>query len=128
MDPQRIEPFVLTGFSGTATRGTVTVTSFDDRARLRRAGKALGTWWACALGGVFIPVAHFFLVPGFFIFGIVQFFQRLGTRELGTGARGVCPDCGVEQAFDLPPRWKVPQQVVCRHCQRGLRLASAETR
>lgn len=127
MDPQRVVTFILTGFSGTPSRGTVTLTTFDDRARLRRAGKALGVCWACAVGCIFIPVAHFFLVPGLFLFGILQFFQRIGTRERGTGARGACPDCGVEQAFDLPQRWKVPQQVVCRHCQRGLKLTLPDT-
>ena len=121
---ERQQAFVLTGFSGKATRGTVTVTSFDQRARVRRAFKALGTFWACAIGSVFIPVAHFLLVPGFFVFGIVQFFQRLGTPEIGRGATGTCPDCGAEQKLDLPPRWTVPQQVTCKHCQRGLQLTT----
>jgi len=125
MDPKREQVFVLTGYSGNATRGTVTVISFDQKARTRRALKALGTFWACAVGSVFIPVAHFLLVPGFFIFAIFQFFQRLGTPELGKGATGICPDCGAEQKLDLPPRWKVPQQVTCKNCQRGLQLTAA---
>jgi len=125
MDPKREQVFVLTGYSGNATRGTVTVISFDQKARTRRAFKALGTFWACAVGSVFIPVAHFLLVPGFFIFAIFQFFQRLGTPELGKGATGICPDCGAEQKLDLPPRWKVPQQVTCKNCQRGLQLTAA---
>lgn len=125
MDPQRQQAFLLTGYSGKATRGTVTVISFDRRARTRRAFKALGTFWACAVGAIFIPVAHFLLVPGFFFFAIVQFFQRLGTEELGKAATGVCPDCGAEQKLDLPARWKVPQQVTCKSCQRGLQLTAA---
>jgi len=124
MMPERQQAFVLTGFSGKTTRGTVMVTSFDRRARVRRAFKALGMFWACAVGSVFIPVAHFLLVPGFFVFGIAQFFQRLGTPEVGRGATGVCPDCGAEQKLDLPPRWTVPQQVTCKHCQRGLQLTA----
>jgi len=125
MDPQRQQTFLLTGYSGKATRGTVTVISFDKKARTRRAFKALGTFWACAVGSIFIPVAHFLLVPGFFFFAILQFFQRLGTPELGKGATGTCPDCGAEQKLDLPPRWKVPQQVTCKNCQRGLQLTAA---
>lgn len=125
MDPQRKQVFQLTGYSGKSTRGSVTVISFDKKARTRRAFKALGTFWACAVGSIFIPVAHFLLVPGFFIFAIVQFFQRLGTPELGKGATGTCPDCGAEQKLDLPPRWKTPQQVTCKNCQRGLQLTAA---
>lgn len=122
MESRRDQSFVLTGFAPTSTRGAVTVISYDRQSRRGRALKALGTFWGCALGSVFIPVAHFLLVPGFFIFGIVQFFQRLGTRELGVGAHGTCPDCGAEQTLDLPPRWKAPQQVTCKTCQRGLTL------
>jgi hypothetical protein len=122
MITRREQRFILTGYSGRSTPGTVTVVAFDRRARIRRALGALGTFWGCALGAVFIPVAHFLLVPGFFGFGIVQCVRRLGTHELGVGARGTCPDCGFEQRLELPSRWAVPQQVTCRRCQRGLTL------
>jgi hypothetical protein len=126
VESRREQAFWLKGFAVQPTRGTVTVISYDREARIRRAFKALGTWWGCALGSVFIPVAHFGLVPGFFIFGIIQFFQRLGTRELGMDAAGTCPDCGAEQELDLPPRWRAPQQVTCKQCQRGLTLTASE--
>ena len=126
MESRREQVFVLKGFAPAPTRGTVTVISYDREARIRRAFQALATWWACAVGSIFIPVAHFGLVPGFFIFGIVQFFQRLGTHELGFDAAGTCPDCGAEQALELPPRWKVPQQITCRKCQRGLTLTAPD--
>lgn len=126
METRREQSFMLTGFSPTSTRGAVTVISYDRQSRNRRALKALGTFWGCAIGSVFIPVAHFLLVPGFFVFGIIQFFQRLGTRELGVGAHGTCPDCGAEQTLELSPRWKVPQQVTCKHCQRGLTLTAPD--
>src|SRR5256885_6159155 len=32
---------------------------------MKRALKGLGTFWAAAIGSVFIPVAHFLLVPSF---------------------------------------------------------------
>jgi hypothetical protein len=57
--------------------------------------------------------------------GVYLFFQRLGTHELGRGATGTCPDCGAEQKIELPARWKSPQPVTCRHCQRGLQLTAA---
>ena len=125
MDAQRQQTFLLKGYSGKTTQGTVTVISFDKKARMRRALKSLGTFWACAVGSIFIPVAHFLLVPGFFFFAIYMFFQRLGTPEIGKDARGTCPDCGAEQGLELPPRWKLPQQVTCELCQRGLQLTAA---
>ena len=124
MEAERQQPFTLSGYSGKTTRGTVTVTTFDKAARTKRALKALGTFWACAVGAVFIPVAHFLLVPGFFFLAIYQFFQRLGTTELGHGATGVCPDCGAAQDLELPARWKIPQQIACSHCHRLLELVA----
>ena len=119
----RVQPFVLNGYHGTPTRGSVTIQTFDREQRLRRAFGGLGKWWAVALFSVFIPVAHFVLVPSFLAYGAWQFFQRWGTVELATDARGTCPDCGTEQVLELAPRWRAPQPVTCGQCHRGLRLA-----
>lgn len=119
----RVQPFVLSGYHGSPTPGSVTIRTFDREQRLRRAFAGLGKWWAVALLSVLIPVAHFVLVPSFLAYGGWQFFQRLGTAELATEARGTCPDCGTEQAFELAPRWRAPQPVTCRQCHRGLRLS-----
>ena len=101
----RIQPFLLSGYHGEPTRGTVTIQEFDREPRHRT------------------PEAHFVLVPSFLAYGLWQFFQRLGTAELATDARGTCPDCGAEQALELAPRWRAPQPVTCRQCHRGLRLS-----
>lgn len=119
-DTAREERFTLTGFSGRTTDGACRVLSFDRRARRRRAWQALGKAWGVAIACIFIPVAHFLLVPGFVVFGIYQFFDKVGTAELARDARGACPDCGTEQAFELGRRPDGPVQVRCAHCQRGL--------
>ena len=123
----RIQPFTLRGYHGEPTAGTVTIHEFNREQRLRRALAGLGKWWGVALVCVLIPVAHFVLVPSFLVYGTWQFFQRLGTAELATDARGVCPDCGAEQALELAPRWRAPQPVTCRQCHRGLRLTLPPT-
>jgi len=119
----RVQPFILSGYSGQPTRGTVTIHEFRREQRARRAFAVLGKWWGVALLCVFIPVAHFVLVPSFLAYGLWEFFQRIGTAELATGARGTCPDCGAEQQLDLAPRWRAPQPVTCRQCHRGLRFS-----
>ena len=119
----RVQPFILSGYYGQPTRGTVTIHEFRREQRARRAFAVLGKWWGVALLCVFIPVAHFVLVPSFLAYGLWEFFQRIGTAELATGARGTCPDCGAEQQLDLAPRWRAPQPVTCRQCHRGLRLS-----
>ena len=119
----RIQPFLLSGYHGEPTRGTITIQEFNREQRFRRAMAGLGKWWGVGLLTVLIPVAHFVLVPSFLAYGLWQFFQRLGTAELATDARGTCPDCGTEQALELAPRWRAPQPVTCRQCHRGLRLS-----
>ncbi len=118
----RVQAFTLTGYNGRPTHGTVTITEFSRDERVRRALGGLAKWWGIALLSVFIPVAHFILVPSFLLYGIWQFAQRLGTSSLATEALGTCPDCQTEQTLELAARWRVPQPVTCRSCHRGLQL------
>lgn len=118
----RQQAFLLNGFTQPPGHGSATVITYDRPARWRRALKALGKWWGIALLSVLIPVAHFVLVPSFFLFGLFQFSQRLSAVEVPADARGKCPDCGTEQALELASQWHVPQLVTCRECHRGLRL------
>lgn len=75
---------------------------------------------------VFIPVAHFFLVPGFLIAGLVVFFRRRGAALVIQSARGKCPDCGAQQDFDAPTRWEPELTVDCKQCHRRLRLTAQD--
>src|SRR5207237_8985194 len=59
----RIQPFLLSGYHGEPTRGSVTIQAFDREQRFRRAVAGLGKWWGIGLLTVLIPVAHFVLVP-----------------------------------------------------------------
>lgn len=118
-------PCVLTGYSGRRTAARVSLVTYDRRQRLGRAFRGLGTWWAAALGSVFIPVAHFLLVPSFLLYGALTFTQRLGAAVVAVAGEGTCPDCGSEQALDVRGRWRAPRDISCRHCQRNLTLAEA---
>jgi hypothetical protein len=113
----------LTGYSATPSKATVTIQSFDKPQRMRRALKGLAKFWAAAVGSVFIPVAHFLLVPSFLLFGAYTFWERLNARQIALAAEGVCPDCGKAQKLDTGGRWRVPRDIACRYCQRSLRLS-----
>jgi hypothetical protein len=112
----------LKGFHPDAAPARVRLESFDRAGRVRRAAIGLAQSWGIAIVSIFIPVAHFFLVPGFFIAGVVIAVRRLGMETIVRGARGTCPDCGMEQTLDLPTRWDPPLDVDCRHCHRRLQL------
>ena len=115
--------YQLKGYSSTPTAATVTVRSFDKPERVRRALKGLATFWGAAIGSIFIPVAHFLLVPSFALYGAYTFFDRLNSPQIVTAAEGTCPDCGHAQKLDASGRWQVPTEVACRHCQRALRIS-----
>ena len=93
---------------------------------MRRAVKGLAGFWGAMVVSVFIPIAHFVLVPSFFGIGIWQFVRRLRRHHLVRAARGACPDCGAEQEFERGAGPRFPQAVQCRRCHRGLTLAVAE--
>jgi hypothetical protein len=112
----------LTGYSGRSTSAVVELVTFSPTQRMRRAWLGLVTWWAVAGACILIPVAHFFLVPGFLAFGIYSFTQRSRTSVVALSASGLCPDCDAEQEYDIPERWVESQDVACGSCRRSLKL------
>ena len=94
--------------------------TFDRTARWRRAARGLAKWWLVALVTVFIPVAHFVLVPGFGLFGLYVFFRRFRESVVPTSVTGICPDCQTEQQFEVDGQWVLPKTLTCRNCHRGL--------
>jgi len=116
----------LSGYRGRPTPAALVVATFDSGQRLRRAVTALLGFWGAMLVSVFVPGAHFVLVPSLFLVGVWQFARRLRTLELVRGVHGRCPDCGAEQDFELGPRVALPQDVRCHDCRRGLTLAAAQ--
>ena len=121
MPETRTEGFQLEGFSARPVVGSAEILSFDNRERLGRSLKGLGWSWVVSAGTVFIPVAHFLLVPGFFLFGIYVFVSRMRTTEITTRVHGTCPDCGSEQDFEAGGRWELPRSMTCGECGRMLR-------
>ena len=119
-EERRVE---VTGYSG-RTAATVLVVSYDRAQRVRRALKGLGTWWGAALVSVLIPIAHFVLVPSFFLYGVYTFARRLTADQVAVAGRGTCPDCGREQPLDVTGRWSLPRTTSCRYCQRSLQLTA----
>src|SRR2546430_9100307 len=74
---ERVQGVLLRGYHGAPTSGTVTIREFNRDERVRRALAGLGKWWGVAIVSVFIPVAHFVLVPSFLAYGGGRFFPPL---------------------------------------------------
>lgn len=105
-----------------AQAGTLYSQAFSNTERLRRALKMLVILWAVALVTVFIPIAHFVLVPTFLLAGPIVALRRYGMKSALEKVGGVCPACGQEIAIPLEPSDWLPKRTYCPACNKPLRL------
>jgi hypothetical protein len=113
----------LAGYHPQATDAVLEVDELTYGRRLGRALKGSGAWLGAAVVCVFIPIAHFVLVPSCLLGAIVVLVARLRTPTLVVRAHGVCPDCGAEQDLDVLGPWRGGvRSLACRACHRGLEL------
>jgi hypothetical protein len=106
----------LEAFGAPVTRATAVLVSQNPGQRLVRAIAILVGCWAAAIASVFIPVAHFFLVPGFVVLGVALAVYRGRERERLLGVHGVCPRCGREQELGRGERQGGQTWVTCPAC------------
>jgi len=106
----------LEAFGAPSSRATAVFVSQNPAQRLVRAFAMLGGCWIAAVVSVFIPVAHFFLVPGFAVLGVVLAVLRGRERERLLGLHGVCPRCHREQDFGRGGRQGGQIWVTCPRC------------
>ena len=117
-------PVLVTGYAPAPSQGVVTVDHLVGPRRVMRAVKGFLMYFGLAIVSVFIPAAHFILVPLFLVTSFVALFLRLSQRNLVVKAHGRCPDCGAEQEIDMPKSWHLPVETSCRSCQRRLTLSA----
>jgi hypothetical protein len=115
-------PASLTAFGAPPTRATAVVVRQGPGRRAARALGALAAFWGGAAVAVFIPVAHFVLVPTLLVAGAVTAVLRLREDARLAAVRGVCPRCGTEQEFESGGRFRREQTLDCPRCHNHLRL------
>jgi len=117
-------PVALTLFGRPSSPGVARVRLWGRGERLARAAKGLGACWALAVATAFIPVAHFFLVPGFLLGGIGVAWRWSGQAATFEGARGACPACGRDGQYKARGMFRLPKETSCGGC--GGRVILAE--
>jgi hypothetical protein len=115
-------PGTLAAFGSPTTTATATVLQQSPGQRLARIAAGLGLFWGLALVGLFIPVAHFILVPTFVVAGIAMAVVRAREDKRLLKVRGVCPRCGAEQEFKVNGRFTSQRSLDCPACQTSLTL------
>ena len=117
----------LTIFGADPRPAALTLVSLDPSRRLARALGVLALCWGAALVAVFIPVAHFVLVPGLAIAGVVWAILRMRQREQILRIRGTCPRCGREGNFVPTGGVGRSLAVTCPGCFNSLGVSVART-
>src|SRR5688572_7533740 len=109
-------------FGYPATRAVLAVARHDPGARLRRGLLALAACWGLAAVTILVPIAHFVLVPGFFLLGIWLLVKRLGEEATVVSVSGDCPKCGEPRSFIASGRVRQEMKVQCPVCRNELEL------
>ena len=76
---------------GAAESGALTVNVYSNAERVKRAAKILGICWGLAVVTLFIPLAHFILVPSFLLAGPIMAYMKYRVVESVEGAQGLLP-------------------------------------
>jgi hypothetical protein len=113
--PQAV-PITLTLPGELATTAVATVQDRNVAARCARAGGALLAAWSIAGLCVFLPLAHFVLVPGFGVAGLFLAVARLREGRSLLRVDGVCPRCKVRRALPGAGRFRDGGSVHCEGC------------
>jgi hypothetical protein len=114
----------LTVFGAPPMAAVATIQHRSLASRVGRAGLAVGVAWVLAFPAIFLPVAHFVLVPGLIVGGVVLAVMRLAETRTLARVRGVCPRC--KATLDLAPggRYRLPRRVQCAECRNDLMLTA----
>ncbi len=111
-----------TSFGSEPVRMTAAVTTFDRRARLRRAAGIFGLFLLGALLTLPVPVLHLLAPPAFLIAGFVLAGRRLRQKLAVGEIVGACPACGAPQQLPAPQPPRLPATLPCPGCGEFLKL------
>lgn len=107
------------------SQGFVEIHNFNTKERLKRALKWFSICFAAALISLFIPLAHFVLVPIFLLSSLIVPFYVYSIESLVIGGKGSCPNCksdlSIEKGFN---KW--PLQDLCTHCKSNVEIIKNE--
>ena len=94
---------------------------FSQNEKIKRGLKSFFIFFIIALLCILIPILHFVLVPGFFIFAIYKFVST--TREMGniSNADFKCPSCNQQiQLKNISLQF--PRKEHCPGCRNSLKI------
>ncbi|HHM04962.1 MAG TPA: hypothetical protein ENJ19_04360 [Gammaproteobacteria bacterium] len=100
--------------------GVLETRVFTQQDRMRRAAQVWGLSWLLAVVTVFIPIAHFVLVPGFLIAGPAWAYMRYRVERINEKVSGTCPAHSGEITVNMEGADVLPFNTYCPECQAPL--------
>lgn len=101
-------------------------THYTQQERLRRALLRLGLFWLLALGSIPIVIAHWVLVPGFFLAGPWVGYRTYQLSSAHNLVTGPCPACNKDIDIALEARETLPKWSYCPDCKAPLQITSPD--
>ena len=103
------------------TLGEVTFQTWDQKTRLKRAGKSLMTGLGFTIVAVFIPGVHFILVPLLFLGSPIFSYFVYHQESAILGGSSLCPGCSKEfKIVKSKDIW--PLKDICAFCQENVTI------
>ncbi len=103
--------------------GVLHFTRFSSGDRMTRSLKVLSGCWFAAGVTVFIPIAHFILVPGFLIAGPVMAYFRYRVDRANENVAVQCPVCDESVTIEMEAADRLPLYTYCPKCNNSLQVA-----
>lgn len=116
---------ILVQAGGREGPGTGGAHLYSEEEKKAKAWKALGLCWGLSLASIILPLAHFFLVPGFFLAGPFAFHWARRQKGLLLSLDAACPFCTAKLALAGTPGLNWPVRSVCAGCNCQVRLDPA---
>ncbi len=110
---------------GKSSQSVATLALYSDAEKNKRARKAFFLFLALGFFSVFLPLAHFFLVPGFLLASPWAYRWAKKQKGLLQKLEGSCPFCTKSvQHSGGGLEW--PLRFVCSHCHEPIRASLLE--
>lgn len=109
-----------------AAPGQLQTTVFAHNDRVQRGLLKLGTFWLLALVSVPIIIAHWVLVPGFFIAGPWMGYRTYKMTQRHDHIDGDCPVCQTTVKIKTEAQQTLPLWTYCPHCNAPLQITPSD--
>jgi hypothetical protein len=110
-------PVTLRMYGGGNRPGIAHLRVWPPRERTFRTLKGVLGCWSASFICLFIPAAHLFLTPAFFIGGLVILARWPRQARTLVHVTGECPACKREQRFGVRGNYALPKETTCPDCR-----------